>query len=520
MRITITALLALAFLLTHAQFKHVTLDKSGNPNEPSIAVHPKTKSIVSASNINNFYVKELGDTEYTKIKSTSPLGVYGDPVLHYSDTCLFFAHLAKTPKKEYGDWFDRIVVQKITDPVNWIEKSYSVGYNANKMQDKPWLCSDNHSARWKGNVYVTWTEFDTYDSDNLLDRSRIRFSKYMASSDTFSAAITLSDTTGDCLDSDNTLEGVTTAVGKKGEIYAVWAGYDAIWLDKSNDGGNTWGKDRRIAKQTGGWDMAMPHIMRANGMPFIACDTVNDVQYVTWADEINGNADVWLIYSKDQGMTWSNRLNLSKDTTRAHQYFPNISINQNTGEVFVAYYDFAGSNEGIFYRVAISKVSLGKDLKVIYVTQNPIPLPGRAIFYGDYLDIDVQDKLIATVYTANDFNNATSIEMGFTVDYTKCIADNVNTTKNDVIAILDEADSLALWVNSSELTLVRYKIKVKSLDKLVCVQKGGGLYRAEDYPKDSHIISIKKPEEDCKVKINVSTRRKFALRKQKYKLTN
>ena len=215
MRITITALLALAFLLTQAQFTHVTLDKSGNPNEPSIAVHPKTKSIVSASNINNFYVKELGDTDYKKIKSTSPLGVYGDPVLHYSDTCLFFAHLAKTPQKEYGDWFDRIVVQKITDPVNWIEKSYSVGYNSHKMQDKPWLCSDNHSARWKGNVYVNWTEFDTYDSDNPLDRSRIRFSKYMASADTFSAAITLSDTTGDCLDSDNTLEGVTTAVGKK-----------------------------------------------------------------------------------------------------------------------------------------------------------------------------------------------------------------------------------------------------------------------------------------------------------------
>ena len=258
--------------------------------------------------------------------------------------------------------------------------------------------------------------------------------------------------------------------------------------------------------------------MRANGMPFIACDTVNDIQYVTWADEINGNADVWLIYSKDQGMTWSNRLNLSKDTARAHQYFPNISINQNTGEVFVAYYDFAGSDEGIFYRVAVSKVSLDRDLKVMYVTQHPIPLPGRAIFYGDYLDIDVQDKLIATVYTANDFTNATSIEMGFMVDYTKCIADNVNTTKNDVIAILDEADSLALWVNSSVPIVGRYTIKVKSHDKVVYVQKGGGLYTAEDYPKDSLIMSIKKPEEECTVKINVSIRRKFALRKQKYKL--
>ena len=108
-------------------------------------------------------------------------------------------------KKNTVAWFDRIVVQKIMDPHNWKEKSYSVGYNGNKMQDKPWLSSDNHSAEYNGNLYVTWTEFDKYGSDNQADRSRIRFSKYDPKSDSFSSAVTISDTTGDCLDSDNTL---------------------------------------------------------------------------------------------------------------------------------------------------------------------------------------------------------------------------------------------------------------------------------------------------------------------------
>ena len=164
------------------------------------------------------------------------------------------------------------------------------------MQDKPWLSSDKHSRKYKGNVYVTWTEFDKYNSKDSTDFSRIRFSKYMPKNDSFSKAITISDTVGDCQDGDNTLEGATTAVGSNGEIYAVWAGHDKIWFDKSTDGGETWGKDQEIASQIEGWDMEMPNIFRANGMPFVVCDTTREIIYITWADEENENADVWLIY--------------------------------------------------------------------------------------------------------------------------------------------------------------------------------------------------------------------------------
>ena len=516
MRISIAALLSLSFLFNQAQSVHVTLDNKNNPNEPSIAQHPITKTIVAASNINNFYVESIGSNSFSKIISTSPLGIYGDPVLHYSDTMLYFAHLAKTPKKEYGAWFDRIVVQKIMNPHNWKEKSYSVGYNGNKMQDKPWLSSDNHSAQYNGNLYVTWTEFDKYGSDNQADRSRIRFSKYNPKSDSFSSAVTISDTTGDCLDSDNTLEGATTAVGKNGEIYAVWAGYESVWVDKSSDGGLTWGEDQIIAFQPGGWNMDMPHIMRANGMPFIASDTVNDIQYVTWADEFNGNADVWLMYSKDQGSTWSERINVSKDTTNGHQYFPNLTIDQKSGEVFIAYYDFSESPHSIFYKLAVSKYSLGNDFELVYLNQNPIHLPGKNVFYGDYLDIDVQDGEVAIVYTSNNFRNETSIEMSRISSYFRYEENIDPKTAYNNIALLDEADSLSLWINTFSPFHVCYKIKVKCADEKVKVYKGRSLYEAKIHPKDKFIVSIKKPKKACTLKIKVVVREKLSHKKQKH----
>jgi hypothetical protein len=445
-------------IITHAQINTHVLDAKNNPNEPSIALSPTGFNSVAASNINNFYIHPLYKKRTKQTKSSSALGVYGDPVLHYCDTALFFAHLSKTPGKEYGAWFDRIVVQRIINPETWQEKSYSVGYNQDKMQDKPWLSSDNHSPRNKGNVYVTWTEFDQYDSDNPLDKSRIRFSKYMPTADSFSTAITISDSTGDCRDGDNTLEGATTAVGKNGEIYAVWAGHDYIWLDKSYDGGITWNKDRKIATQKNGWEMDMPHIMRANGMPFIVCDTLQDIQYVTWADEENGNADVWLMYSQDQGNTWSNRINLSSDTSNKHQYFPNIAVDR-FGAIFVAYYDFRYSENNMFYTTTLSRFEIDKPIREYTLHPTLVPLPGTQVFYGDYLDIDVTSSTLATIYTTNDVNNRTQITLSKAIYYQKTLWMNRQDRFASAAALLNEGDSVSYWCHLQTPASIRYKIK-------------------------------------------------------------
>ncbi len=436
---------------------------NNNPNEPSVAINPfSTKTIVAAANINNFYFSRNRGTTWIETTATSEFGVYGDPVLHYSDSQLFFTHLSKTKGKGYGDWFDRIVVQEIKNFNPWQETSYSVGYNNNKMQDKPWLSSDDFSKKFKGNKYVTWTEFDVYDSKDPKDRSRIRFSKKGVNDKSFTDAITISDITGDCQDGDSTLEGATTAVGKNGEIYVVWAGLNKIWFDKSLDGGKTWGTDQILADQAMGWDMDMPNIHRANGMPFIGCYTESNRIYITWADEKNGDADIWLLYSLDGGRTWSDRFKLNTDDSEGNQYFPNLTIDQKTGDVYVAYYDQRHSSKQFFYDIYLSKINATQPQKInnYRITEQSIPLPGSRFFYGDYLDLDIAGNQIAIAYPKYTLLNISEIEMA----YGNLIDLTLNPERIDPFTsnIAFEKDSLSLVVNAQNKARIDVKIRYGS----------------------------------------------------------
>lgn len=396
-------------------------------NETSMAInHQNEKELVMASNINDFWYSKDGGLNLKHFKATSELGIYGDPVLHYSGNQLFYAHLSKTYGKTYGDWFDRIVVQKITDLDSWQNKSYSVGYNQNKMQDKPWLSSDNWSSKYKDQVYVTWTEFDVYNSNLPEHKSRIRFSYYSPQNDSFSTAITISDTTGGCLDNDYTLEGAVTAVGAQGEIYAVWSGHNLLYFDKSTDGGLNWGKDKIIAEHVNGWDMEIPHIMRANGMPFIACDRVSNTIYICWADDRNGDGDIWLIYSKDQGENWSTPL-MVNEHQNGHQFFPNMTLNELSHEVIIGYYDQSRSQTGMFYDVMLSCVSIKDSLDIKYYTMTDMlySLPGERFFFGDYMDVDFSKNYCWATYTTYS-GTKTSVHLRSISPKIKTEANNLN----------------------------------------------------------------------------------------------
>lgn len=412
MKYAFCILFILTICASQAQITRVKVNtKKNQPNEPSIAINPiNPAEIVAAANIDEMYFSNDSGKTWIEFEAKSELGIYGDPVLHYANNQLIYTHLSKTSGKKYGDWFDRIVVQKINSLQPWEEKSYSVGYNNDKMQDKPWISSDEHS-KYKGNIYCTWSEFDKYESKEKDDKSRIRFSKYDPEIDNFKDAITISDTVGDCLDGDNTLEGATSAVGANGEIYVVWAAFGNLYFDKSEDGGETWGTDRIIAEQVEGWDMKMPHIFRANGMPFIHCNINTNTLYLTWADEYNGNADIWLITSTDGGETWSERIQLNLDTSNSHQYFANMAIDQNTDEVYVVYLDQRRSPENLFYDIYVSSYSLRNGVKEYRITPNSIPMSGTSFFFGDYLDIDVQHGLVAVVYPVYLLGNESNLEV-------------------------------------------------------------------------------------------------------------
>lgn len=494
---------------TSAQISEVNVTDDGYVNEPSVAIDPADPNhLVAGSNIKERFESFDGGTTWNRSSFTSAYGFYGDPVLHYTtDGRLFVTHLSQTPGKAWGAWFDRIVVDRLYPDT----ASFEVGYNGSRTQDKPWLSSDEHSL-FKGSIYVTWTEFDKYGSDDPEHRSRIRFASLKKDGNTFSDAITISDSTGDCRDSDSTLEGATTAIGPQGEIYAVWSGANKLWFDKSTDGGKTWGEDRILADHVAGWDMKMPNIHRANGMPFLACDTVQNILYMTWADEYSGNADIWLMYSRDGGVNWSERIRLNLDETTKHQYFPNVAIDQRSGKVLVAYYDQRRSDRDVYYDIYISTFTPDEGVNEYRLTGDLIPLPGERIFFGDYLDIDVQHGRFAVVYAANRFPQHTIIKMihGPIDD----LADQESTARTNPALIHrnDGQNSIYLhpmFVGSVKVILIPYRWP----GRLIVTMHP----QAPAIPTDRQVVDFK-PGTYRKIKIKHQSLPSMKWQKQKYRI--
>jgi len=211
--IIIVAVLTLPSCERRTEVKEITFPNyrvSGinnlKPNEITVAVNPLNPlNIVVGSNTDWVYSSSTGGTTWTESNLVSPLlGVRGDPVVLFDDLGnAYYGHLSNPPGPAV---FDRIVVQKSTDGGQTWNEGTGVGLNGSKLQDKQWIEADMTNSVYKGNLYMAWTEFDKYGSTLPEDKSRIRFSYSSDQSATWSEPIVISDTEGDCLDDDNTME--------------------------------------------------------------------------------------------------------------------------------------------------------------------------------------------------------------------------------------------------------------------------------------------------------------------------
>lgn len=398
-------------VMTFAQTPIVPLVESGIiTNEPSIAIDPKYPAFqVLGSNTSNFMVSNNGGATWEKKIVDPKEGFYGDPVVYITqEGDVYLCHLSKTPKKKHPEMFDRIVFEKSSQMGDSF-KSIGVGYNAGKMQDKPWMAVDeNKKSKYKGRIYLSWTEFDAYESSNPADSSRIRFA-YSDGGDSFSKAITVSDTSGDAIDDDKTAEGATIAVGKDGTLYMFWARNGKIYMDQSTDGGITWGKDKVIATQKGGWNHnGITGLHRANSMPFSLIDN-SGMLYVAFADNRNGDLDVFVTTSKDKGITWLPPVRVNNDALKngKDQYMPHITVDRKTGEVYCAYYDRRNSENNRYVDVYLTSLSKGKPKKHVRVTNASFCTPGtdERFFFGDYISVAASKGAISLAFMEYDHSN-------------------------------------------------------------------------------------------------------------------
>lgn len=410
-RVLLMIVVVLTNMFVFGQVREVLVNKSGNstyPNEPTIAISRQDGSkVVVCANIDYHFASADSGKTWSEKQLESTHGVYGDPVLHATNNGkIYLTHLSKTPdpakSKDYK-FIDRMVIQRSDDGGKTFNNGAFTGYNQDKIQDKPWLSSDENS-KLKGNLYISWTEFDRMNSARKDDFSRIRFSASSDLGETWSEAITISDTVGDCLDDDHTLEGATTAVDNNGTIYCVWAGHNNLYFDKSLNGGETWGKDKIIAQQKSGWTMDIPGVYRSNGMPFLLCDQNKDFLYVIYGDTLYGDADIFVIYSDDGGNTWSEPLRVNQDEqgNGKSQYLANAALDPINGDLAIVFYDRRDSKLNAFSDVYLAVSHRGESaFKEVRLNSLITGIHGESTFSGDYIDIDLYKGQLAVVWAAS-----------------------------------------------------------------------------------------------------------------------
>jgi hypothetical protein len=296
---------------------------------------------------------------------------------------------------------------------------------------------------------VTWTQFDEYDSKDPKDRSNILFSKSIDKGESWSSPIKINSVDGNCIDDDDTVEGAVPAVGPDGQIYVAWSGPNGLVFNRSFDGGETWENEEiSMADHAGGWNIDIPGIYRANGMPVTKCDLSDGPNhgtiYVNWADQRNGidNTDIFLSKSIDQGQSWSEPIKVNQDTSGNHQFFTWMDIDQTSGNMWFVYHDRRNHKDtGTDVYVAVSKDG-GLSFTESKISESPF-YPDPEIFFGDYNNIAAHGNVVRPVWTRLDDKNL-----------------SVRTSIVDAYSILNESSStLATTAETNGVLMVEHHLK-------------------------------------------------------------
>lgn len=262
---------------------------------------------------------------------------------------------------------------------------YHIASTPSTFEDKEYVTTDfNSSSPYCDNMYVSWTRFGA-STTILLTRSTDQ-------GVTWSNPVTVS--------SEPSVQGSIPAVGPNGEVYVAWYGYDFssenIYFDKSTDGGLTFGSDHVVSSSPNAW------------FPSMAVDisggTYNGNIYVTWNDARNGDDDIFLSVSSDEGNTWSaaKRINDDPIGNGRVQYWPWVAVNQN-GEVDLIFYDTRNTaNNNIIEAYLARSTDGGQNFTNELLSTEPSPTnqPNSDVRFGDYIGIDAYaGNIVIPVWT-------------------------------------------------------------------------------------------------------------------------
>jgi len=420
-------LLVFAFVkLSYSQFQNVMISNLYAPNETSIAINPNNPNqMVAGSNIlyngeyrcGYYYSTNGGLNWSTGVLNSDSGKPYCDPGIAADKLGNFYYTADAGFWNSPPPYLCKLYCMKSTNGgVNWLTNVFA--QSAPKMVDMPTICIDKSNSIYQNNIYVVFTQADTFHSVNSHnDSSLAYFSRSTDHGVTFSSPIRLSKHGGIGISWSNSyLQGCVCCTGPNGEIYAAWIDSLGIFFDRSTNGGLTWlDNDVFISQVAGGWTHPAVSYCGYAGTPRIDCDYSNGPHrgtvYLAWSDTRNPNrSDIWLVKSSDMGNTWSQSIRLNNDpivVNKSH-FFTQIAIDQANGNVYSAFYDNRNYSTGVNLDLFLACSSDGGNTFAnVKVNTNPFTL--CTISTGDYIGLAAYNNKVRPVWTEGAANNVASI---------------------------------------------------------------------------------------------------------------
>ena len=241
-----------------------------------------------------------------------------------------------------------------------------------------WLLAtgrDNVNANQQ-NVYIAWTQNVTEGSST---DQRIVISRSTDGGNVWSAPLIVADDANAGIDRGLTAD---PAVGPNGEVYVSWHdfGDNELLIDRSTDGGVTWGTDHQISTLAfTGLNISIPPQPDRNVSPQGCLDVDrsgganNGRLYFVYMNGTSPNTNIFCRTSNDGGTTWSGPVQVNDDATTRSQFLPWCDVDDSSGNLSVIFYDARddANNQKVHVYHALSTTggaSFGANTKV---TDNP-----------------------------------------------------------------------------------------------------------------------------------------------------
>ena len=213
-------------------------------------------------------------------------------------------------------------------------------------------------------------------------------------------------------------------VASNGTIYISWLDYDVwnggqgtIWLDKSTDGGTTWGIDAKVTTTP----IELPPLnvrtaslgidALAKGAPVLEVSPSNPNElYIVYAADpdrtvvIDGpdDADIYLIKSIDGGASWLSPVRINDDVGVCDQILPWVDVKPN-GVIDVVWYDRRNDLSDQMWDIYIARSTDGGASFLPNVQLNDKSfLTANGNWIGEYMGLAVDSDYAYLVWTSTD----------------------------------------------------------------------------------------------------------------------